>query len=157
MRLEIAQESRQLSDAEIALRSELKIRVLGLAAVERSRRRQASRFIWLKVGDACTKFFHLKMSARGRKYISSLKRNDGTLTWNHGDKEVVLHGYFSSIMGLKMQRSRTFNWDRMATSTIQEVPGLKTRLGRPSNACQMTRHRTEWLHKQFLQTVLRNH
>jgi hypothetical protein len=84
----------------------------------------------LKAGDACTKFFHLKMSARRRrKYISSLKRNDSTLTWNHGDKEAVLHGYFSSIMGLKMQRSRTFNWDIMAMSTIQEVPGLE--LDRP--------------------------
>ncbi|XP_066323287.1 uncharacterized protein [Miscanthus floridulus] len=64
MRLEIAQERRHLSDGKLALRKELKLRVLGLAAVERSRRRQASRFIWLKAGDACTKFFHLKMSTR---------------------------------------------------------------------------------------------
>ena len=64
MRLEIAQERRHLSDGKLALRKELKLRVLGLAAVERSRRRQASKFIWLKAGDTCNKFFHLKMSTR---------------------------------------------------------------------------------------------
>jgi hypothetical protein len=71
MCLEIAQQSIRLSDGEIVLRSDLKLRALGLAAVERSRRRQASRFIWLKAGDACTRFFHMKMnSRRRRKYIS---------------------------------------------------------------------------------------
>lgn len=48
MRLDIAQEGRQLSDDEDTLRAKLKLRVLGLAVLERSRRRQASRFIWLK-------------------------------------------------------------------------------------------------------------
>lgn len=38
-----------------------------LAVVERSRRKQASRINWLKSGDACTRFFHLKMSARRRR------------------------------------------------------------------------------------------
>jgi hypothetical protein len=58
-RLDVAQESRPLSTEEAALRSELKIRVLGLAAIERSRCRQASRLVWLKEGDTCTRFFHL--------------------------------------------------------------------------------------------------
>jgi hypothetical protein len=130
MRLEIAQEKRLLSTAESTLRTKLKMRSLGLAALERSRRRQASIFIWLKVGDACTKFFHLKMSARSRrKYIASLRRNDGTTPWNHEDKETLLHDYFSGIMGMKVQRSRSFNWSRLAMSRIQELPGLE--LDRP--------------------------
>lgn len=45
MRLEMAQETRQLSDGELVLRKDLKLRLLGLAEVERSRRRQASRFL----------------------------------------------------------------------------------------------------------------
>lgn len=66
---------------------------------------------------------------RRRKYIASLKRHDGTLTWNHGEKEAVLHGYFSSIMGTRVQRTRSFNWNRLAMSRIQEIPGME--LDRP--------------------------
>lgn len=39
MHLEMAQDSRQLSEDEATLRADLKLRVLGLAALERSRRR----------------------------------------------------------------------------------------------------------------------
>ena len=74
-RLDVAQESKRLSEEESSLRQDLKIRILGLAAIERSRRRQASRITFIKAGDACTRFFHLKMAARKRRqYISSLKK-----------------------------------------------------------------------------------
>jgi len=120
LRLDIAQETRQLSTEENILQADLKLNVLGLAALERSRRRQASRFIWLKAGDACTKFFHLRMSTRKRrKYISSLKRQDGTLSWDHQDKEGILHDYFSNIMGSKVPRSRSFDWTRLGMSRLQ--------------------------------------
>jgi len=79
-RLDVAQESRWLSKEESSLRQDLKIRILGLAALERSRRRQASRINFIKAGDACTRFFHLKMAARKRRqYISSLKNR--TAPW----------------------------------------------------------------------------
>lgn len=67
LRLDTAQESRRLSPEEAKLRSILKKRVIGLAVIERSRKRQASRVKFLKEGDANTKFFHLKINARRMK------------------------------------------------------------------------------------------
>ena len=136
LRLDTAQENRQLSYNELLLRKELKLRALGLAAVERSRRRQASRITWLKSGDACTRFFHLKMSARRRrKYIYALKRQDGTLTWKHNEKEQIIHEHFSNLMGKKVPRSRAFNWDRLDLPRLQELPGLE--LDRPFNVSEI--------------------
>lgn len=65
--LDVAQDSRTLSEAEVQFRKALKARVLGLAAIERSRRRQSSRITWLRQGDADTRFFHIKANARRRK------------------------------------------------------------------------------------------
>ena len=40
---------------------------MGLAMAEKARKRQASRIINMKEGDANTRFFHLKMNSRKRK------------------------------------------------------------------------------------------
>jgi hypothetical protein len=86
--LDKAQEIRQLSPGELQLWKELKVRVLGLAAIERSRRRQASRITWLKEGDASTHFFHLKANGHKRKnFIPCLKNNNGCYVWSHQEKE----------------------------------------------------------------------
>jgi hypothetical protein len=53
-RLDVAQESRPLSDAESDLHKQLKQHLLGWAAIEQSRRRQCSRIIQIREGDACT-------------------------------------------------------------------------------------------------------
>jgi hypothetical protein len=46
--------------------------------VERARHQQASRMIWLKEGDVCTRFFHLKANSWNmRKFIPCLKKNNG--------------------------------------------------------------------------------
>ena len=66
-RLDIAQENRELSDAEFRLRCGLKKRVTGLAVIERARKRKSSRVTNLREGDANTNFFHLKANARRRK------------------------------------------------------------------------------------------
>ena len=130
LRLDIAQESRHLSEAEITLRHDLKIRTLGLAALERSRRRQASRIINIRAGDACTRFFHLKMSARKRRqYIPSLKRPDGSLAWNHEDKQHIIQGYFDDLIGKKANRTSTLHWPELQLAPLQQIPGLE--LDRP--------------------------
>lgn len=58
--LDLAQEERELTEEERKLRKELKLKLLGLAAVERMRWRQRSRLTWIRVGDANTKLFHIR-------------------------------------------------------------------------------------------------
>jgi len=57
LRLDEAQEFRQLSPEEQTLRKRLKLRVQGVAVIERARRSQAARLRELKFGDANSKFF----------------------------------------------------------------------------------------------------
>ena len=76
-RLDIAQESRGLSDAKLALRHGLKRRVVGLVVIERARKKQASRITNLREGDANTKFFHQKVIARRRKNIIQCLHHQG--------------------------------------------------------------------------------
>lgn len=93
-RLDKAQESRRLSDLELDLLKQLKLQVLGWAAVERSRRRQSSRIVQIREGDACTKFFHQRAKGRRkRNLIACLKDNSGTLVWNHTDKQSIIDLY----------------------------------------------------------------
>ncbi len=66
-RLDVALETRTLTAEEHQFRKDLKIRILRLAAVEKARKKQASRVKWLKEGDANTRFFYIKMNARRRK------------------------------------------------------------------------------------------
>ena len=64
LRLDIVQEHRTLSEREFHLRKLLKLRILGLAAVEKARKRYVSRITWLRAGDAHTAFFQAKINSR---------------------------------------------------------------------------------------------
>lgn len=119
LRLDEGQERRQLSPAERDLRRSLKLRLLGLAAIERCRKRQASRLTWLRSGDAPTKFFMAKICSRKRNnFIHSLKVYD-TVATAHSDKEAAIHNHFDSILGATQQRSSTINWGQLHMPTIQ--------------------------------------
>ena len=72
LRLDVAQETRRLSDAEFNLRKLLKLQLLGLAVIDRARKRQASRLTWLRVGDGGTKFFHVKMRIKASSTYPTL-------------------------------------------------------------------------------------
>jgi hypothetical protein len=54
--LEIARDSRELSDSEEWLRKKLKLHCLGLASLERTIARLWSRMLYLREGDANTVF-----------------------------------------------------------------------------------------------------
>lgn len=59
LRLDVAQEHRTLSMEERDIRRRLKRKVVGMAVLERARKRQNSRITHIKDGDANTCFFHL--------------------------------------------------------------------------------------------------
>lgn len=111
--MEIAQDHRPLSNQEIALKQELKHRLLGLAAVEKLRLRQQSRLTWIKASDACSKLFFLSANGRKRKnHIRTLHTQQGQLH-THQDKEKAIYDHFSSVFGEPEERNITLDWDRI--------------------------------------------
>jgi hypothetical protein len=113
LQLDIAQESRDLSLEERNLRADLKRRVKGLAALERSRKRQASIIRYLREGDANTNFFHLRVNARKRKnHILRLKHNDGWAA-THEEKDKLIFDHFCQALGRPPPRQLDFNWEAL--------------------------------------------
>jgi hypothetical protein len=66
--LDRAQEFKELAQAGQLIKT-LKLRLLGLAAIERSWARQKARITWLRIEDANSKFFHMMANARKKKKI----------------------------------------------------------------------------------------
>ena len=112
LRLDEAQEYRQLSPEEQTLRKSLKLRVQGLAVIERARRSQAARLRDLKLGDANTKFFHRRINARKRKnFIQRLKKRDAGWVTTHEEKAAGIQSHFVETMQRPLARHTDFNWD----------------------------------------------
>ncbi len=117
-RLDVAQEHRELSPPETRLRAALKRKVLGLASIERARKKQASRVTHIREGDANTKFFHLRVNARRRRNtIQRLKKDSGWAV-THGEKELTIHDHFASFMGRPGPRPNELNWETLDITPI---------------------------------------
>jgi hypothetical protein len=100
--LDVAQEDRVLTEQERQLRTLLKSKLLGFAAIDRIKWRQCSRITWIREGDANTKLFHLRANGRRRKnHIPSLTGPSGMVS-KHDEKEEILLQHFKKLMGTSL-------------------------------------------------------
>jgi hypothetical protein len=96
---------------EEALRKKLKLKLLGLSSLQRMVTRQVSRILWLKEGDACTRFFHTHANGRRPKnHIHSLEHEGRTLL-SEDSKAEATFSFLESIMGTLASRSNSINLD----------------------------------------------
>lgn len=116
--LDVAQEERTLSDAEQSLRKSLKSRILGLAAIERTRLRQRARITWLKLGDVNSKFFQIKANGRKRKNHILLLHTPSGVAVTKSQKEEKLNRYFTQKLGSFVIREKSLNWSSLDLPTV---------------------------------------
>jgi hypothetical protein len=112
-------DNQNLTEAERRFRNCLKLNLLGIAALQRSHWRQRSRLAWLNEGDANTRFFHSKASARNRKkLVLSLLADDHAIT-SQEEKLQHIHQYFSKLIGTRTQRAHTLCLDEFGIVPAQ--------------------------------------
>jgi hypothetical protein len=116
--LDVAEESRLLSDHEKRLRNELKFKCLGLASLNRTILRQRSKLLYLAEGDANTRFFHLQACHRNRKNTITRLRVDETVLVQNEELEAALHSHFDSLLGQPFQRLGNIGLHRLGLPTI---------------------------------------
>jgi exonuclease III len=121
--LEAAQDHRSLSGAETGLRRSLKLRLLGLASLERTIARQRARVAALRNGDASTQFFRICASTRQRRN-QILRLSDGDATAeDQGDKEELATQFFARLLGHAMPREHDLSLGAMGLSSL-DLRGL---------------------------------
>jgi hypothetical protein len=118
LRLDEAQDIRQLSSAEFNLRSKLKKRITGWLAVEKARKKQCARINNIREGDANTRFFHLRANGRRRKNFVQHLRHDGGWFFNHEDKQRLIQDHFTNVMNAPPPRSRDLSWPDLDLPTL---------------------------------------
>jgi hypothetical protein len=111
--LEKAHEFRHLTVNEISLLKLLKARILGLAAIEKSRARQRSSLIRLRKEDANSRYFHLMANVRKKKnFIQSLQTDNGP-TISQQQKHDVIFNHFNNHMSTYVPRNLALNFSSL--------------------------------------------
>lgn len=120
-RLDKARDTRDLTPDEHRFRNNLKVRLLGISALQRSFWRQRARVLWIREGDACTKFFHMKASSRRRKnHIQSLTHLGQNFS-SQQDKLRLAGNFFSDLLGQPTQRSVSLNFTALGYTTNDDL------------------------------------
>lgn len=108
-----AQETRQLSAPERQLHRELKVKILGLASLERAMARQRARTRHLRDGDACTKYLHLQACHRRRKnYMFAVSHNGQTFTEEEA-KAGLVYDYYNTLLGSPFIRQHRIDLEQL--------------------------------------------
>jgi hypothetical protein len=105
LQLDIAQESRLLSDPELRLRRGLKMRVLGLASLERMIARQRARVAAVRDGDVATQFFRISAASRRRHNHIARLRNGDSVVEAQEEKEELAMAFFLEVLGSASPRT----------------------------------------------------
>ena len=104
LRLDSAQELRQLTPHEDWLRRQIKLSYLGLASLEQTLARQRARISSLKDGDANTSFFNRQCTYRKQKNMIHSLMVDGTVLTDHADMAAAAFAHFDSLLGTDRPR-----------------------------------------------------
>ncbi|WVZ95314.1 hypothetical protein U9M48_041096 [Paspalum notatum var. saurae] len=111
--LDVVQDYRPLSPAELSLHKHLKARFLGLAAVEKIRARQASRLTMIKAAHSNSKLFFLHLNGRRRRnFIQHFSTPTGNV-FSQDEKDTHAYNHFSNLLGSPPSRANTLNWDAL--------------------------------------------
>ena len=104
LRLDSAQELRQLTPHEDWLRRQIKLSYLGLASLERTLARQRARISSLKDGDANTSFFHRQCTYRKQKNRIHSLSVDGVVLTDQTDMAAAAFAHYDSLLGTDRPR-----------------------------------------------------
>jgi hypothetical protein len=113
LQLDQFQDERQLTAEEYQLRMDAKNKILAVAAVRKIRLRQCSRLTWIKVEDANTKLFHLRMNTRRRRNHIPVLKHNGVTCITQEVKSVALHNFFTRQFANTTPREHTLNWEML--------------------------------------------
>ena len=127
--LVVVQEFRQLSALELNLKRDLKVRFLGMTAVEKLRAKQSAHLSAVQAAEAGFKLFYLQANARRRKnFIQSLKVGAQNF-YSHEEKAAAVYNHFSQHFATPPTRAVTLNWRRWVYNAIVSLT-LKLNLQR---------------------------
>ena len=109
--LDVVQDFRQLSEQEIRLKRDLKVKFLGMTAVEKLRAKQAARLTTINAAETSSKLFYLQANGRRRKnFIQSI--HVGTEIFSsHESKADAIFNHYSSLFGHPPERTTSLNWE----------------------------------------------
>ncbi|KAL5647183.1 hypothetical protein ACJX0J_041538, partial [Zea mays] len=120
--LEVAQDNRSLSPAELSLRNMLKKHSLALSSISRTMARLKLRIGWLKEGDANTSLFHAQTRFRKKKnFIAAIHSEDGQIWTAHERKAAAFFNFYQGLLGTAEVRDVTVDLDALGMPSFDLV------------------------------------